>query len=125
MHRGWATRLSQVDAGQADDSPCLDAGSDTAANLALDTLTTSSDEATDTGMVDMGYHYPVTALPLVMGDFDRNQVVNLADFAALQNCLSLSEPGSVPPCCRILDFEPNDVIDFDDFATFEIALSIP
>jgi predicted outer membrane repeat protein len=50
--------LSQRAAGQFVNSPCVDAGSDTAANLGLDSYTTRSDEVTDTDVVDMGYHYP-------------------------------------------------------------------
>jgi parallel beta-helix repeat protein/predicted outer membrane repeat protein len=52
--------LSQIDAGQASTSICVDNGSDTAANLSLDTLTTRTDKVTDSGQVDMGYHYPST-----------------------------------------------------------------
>ncbi len=115
--------LSQLSAGQAEDSPCVDAGNDTAANLNLDTLTTKTDEAVDTDLVDMGYHYPVTGLPLVMGDYDRNQIVNLADFAGMQTCLSDGGVESVPTCCRIFDFEPDDDVDLYDFAAFEAALS--
>ena len=43
--------------GQTINSPCIDAGSDLAANLGLDDKTTRTDGLTDTGMVDMGYHY--------------------------------------------------------------------
>ena len=49
--------LSQVAAGQVSDTPCLDAGSDTAVNLGLDARTTRSDQITDTGTVDIGFHY--------------------------------------------------------------------
>jgi hypothetical protein len=49
--------LSHTAAGQGSDSPCIDAGSDTAANLGLDTRTTRSDDVPDTGTVDLGYHY--------------------------------------------------------------------
>ncbi|MHC4693950.1 MAG: right-handed parallel beta-helix repeat-containing protein [Planctomycetota bacterium] len=49
--------LSQVAAGQANDSPCVDAGSDTAVNLGMDICTTRTDEVGDKGIVDMGYHY--------------------------------------------------------------------
>jgi hypothetical protein len=42
---------------QGSDSPCLDAGSDLAANLGLDTRTTRTDEAVDSGTVDIGFHY--------------------------------------------------------------------
>ena len=51
--------LSQLASGQGADSPCVDAGSGTAASLGLDELTTRTDEKADAGTVDMGYHYPV------------------------------------------------------------------
>ncbi len=38
-------------------SPCVDAGSDTAANLGLSDVTTRTDGTADTGTVDMGYHH--------------------------------------------------------------------
>jgi hypothetical protein len=50
--------LSQTTAGQGSDSPCVDAGSDAAAHLDLDTRSTRTDEFFDMGTVDMGYHYP-------------------------------------------------------------------
>ncbi|MFA5238080.1 MAG: right-handed parallel beta-helix repeat-containing protein [Phycisphaerae bacterium] len=50
--------LSQILAGQASNSPALDNGSDTAANLTLDALTTRTDNVADAGQVDRGYHYP-------------------------------------------------------------------
>ncbi len=55
--------LSQVASGQGIDSPCLDAGSDSASNIeaepgtTLDTTTTRTDLVFDTGIVDMGYHH--------------------------------------------------------------------
>ncbi len=49
--------LSHVAAGQGEDSPCIDAGSDTASNLGLDARTTRTDGVTDSGTVDLGYHY--------------------------------------------------------------------
>ena len=50
--------LSQIIAGQSSDSPCVDAGSDYAANLGLDMHTTRTDGIADGGIVDIGYHYP-------------------------------------------------------------------
>jgi len=50
--------LSQIGAGQWWDSPCVDAGNDTASNLGLGERTTRTDEVGDQGTVDMGYHYP-------------------------------------------------------------------
>ncbi|MBN1593468.1 MAG: right-handed parallel beta-helix repeat-containing protein [Candidatus Coatesbacteria bacterium] len=51
--------LSSEDAGQFENSPCIDAGSDTAEALGLAHLTTRTDNLSDTGLVDMGYHYPI------------------------------------------------------------------
>jgi hypothetical protein len=48
--------LSQTAAGQGVNSPCVDAGSDTAADLGLDALTTRTDSVADAGSVDMGCH---------------------------------------------------------------------
>ncbi len=60
--------LSHIAAGQGADSPAIDAGSDTAANLGLDTRTTRTDSVTDTGTIDLGYHYdPTTAPPAISG----------------------------------------------------------
>ena len=55
--------LSQVVAGEGANSPCVDAGSDTAAKLGLKNKTTRIDKRGDTGTVDMGYHYPKIVLP--------------------------------------------------------------
>jgi hypothetical protein len=49
--------LSQSAASQPADSPCVNAGSDTAANLGLAILTTRTDHVPDTDTADMGYHY--------------------------------------------------------------------
>ncbi len=59
--------LSQTAAGQAADSPAVDAGSDLAATICfngldeticLDSLSTRSDGIADAGTVDLGFHYP-------------------------------------------------------------------
>jgi hypothetical protein len=109
--------LAQTAAGQPVDSPCLNAGSGPAA-APHDTMTTRTDEAVDTDTVDMGYHYPVTGRPLVMGDFDRDGDGDLTDSAALQNCFTGEGPAEVPPCCRIFDLEPDDDVDLVDYAGF-------
>jgi hypothetical protein len=49
--------LSQTSAGQASTSPCVNAGSDSAADLELDMLTTRTDHVFDADTADMGYHY--------------------------------------------------------------------
>ncbi len=57
--------LSSVVAGQDNDSPCIDAGSDPASvlcngspEICLDTLTTFTNHVPDTGIINMGYHFP-------------------------------------------------------------------
>ena len=65
--------LSQIDAGQPADSPCKDAGDLDASAVTYDTVdgtitmsdyTTRIDKVTDSGIVDIGYHYPPTgAIP--------------------------------------------------------------
>ena len=60
--------LSQVAAGQALDSPCVDAGSDLAVNLGMGELTTRTDHVGDTGTVDMGYHYAIPNPADIEGD---------------------------------------------------------
>ncbi len=52
-----ASYLSQTAAGQATESPCVDAGSQSAAAAGLGALTTRTDVAGDAGTVDMGYHF--------------------------------------------------------------------
>ena len=51
--------LSQVAAGQGRNSPLVDAGTQTAASLGLDRWTTRTDGVGDSGLVDLGVHYPV------------------------------------------------------------------
>ncbi|MGB2864401.1 MAG: right-handed parallel beta-helix repeat-containing protein, partial [Sedimentisphaerales bacterium] len=48
--------LSQIEAGQTADSPCVDSGSDLAGNLGMDLYTTRTDRVADAGVVDIGYH---------------------------------------------------------------------
>ena len=64
FHDGYY--LSQIESGQIEDSPCVDAGSDYAATICFhydyyeicfDGLTTRSDETVDSMMIDMGFHY--------------------------------------------------------------------
>lgn len=64
--------LSQQSSGQADDSPCIDTGSDQAANICfegpngetcMNNLWTRTDEAVDSGVADIGFHYGASLLP--------------------------------------------------------------
>ena len=40
-------------------SPCVDAGNTSAAEAGLSDRTTQADGAVDSGLVDLGYHYPL------------------------------------------------------------------
>ncbi|MDI6603219.1 MAG: right-handed parallel beta-helix repeat-containing protein [Patescibacteria group bacterium] len=55
--------LSQIAAGQATTSLCVDAGSDSASALEMDDKTTRTDKVVDSGVVDMGFHYSSEAPP--------------------------------------------------------------
>lgn len=60
--------LSHTSAGQLTDSNCIDAGMGQANQIFVppaNSFTTSTNSASDTGVVDMGFHYPkyTTALP--------------------------------------------------------------
>ncbi len=70
--------LSQTVAGQGANSPCVDAGSDTAENLGLDVYTTRTDKVWDVGIVDMGYHYSGN-----VADFDNDGSVDLEEFGVI------------------------------------------
>ncbi len=72
--------LSQIAAGQTSDSPCVDAGSDTAGNLGMDTLTTRTDHVIDTGIVDMGYHY-LFSRTTCSADINGDGYVDFVDYA--------------------------------------------
>ena len=118
--------LSQTAAGQPLDSPCIDAGSDLAVNLGLDELTTRRDEIGDAGIVDMGYHYPVTGRPFIHGDFDRDGDLDLDDFAEWATymtgpCVSgPCWPTAYPdPCGNIADFDDDGDVDLGDFAELQ------
>jgi hypothetical protein len=106
--------LSQISAGQAVDSLCVDAGSDTAANLEMDISTTRTDHIGDAGTVDMGYHYPKAIVR--SADIDENWHVDFIDFAILagdwdrcsEPCDSNMLPGNI--------FLPDWCVDFNDLA---------
>ncbi|MHC4154165.1 MAG: right-handed parallel beta-helix repeat-containing protein [Planctomycetota bacterium] len=87
--------LSQLAAGQAVDSLCVDAGSDAAANLGMDLYTTRTDEVGDTGIIDMGYHYPIPAGPGA-ADVDGDWDVDLEDYTWFALGWYYGTPNQIP-----------------------------
>ena len=51
--------LSQILAGQTEESPCVNRGPAPASDYGLDIRTTRTDGVNDDGTVDMGYHYKI------------------------------------------------------------------
>ncbi|MBN2018810.1 MAG: S8 family serine peptidase [Sedimentisphaerales bacterium] len=72
--------LSQVAAGQSITSPCVDAGADLVSKFGLSTYTTRTDNVKDSGIVDMGYHYPLVGGCLLF-DYNGDGIVAFEDFA--------------------------------------------
>lgn len=103
--------LSQLAAGQAVDSPCVNAGSDTAVNLGMDKPTTRTDQLWDNGIVDMGYHYPIVYRS---ADIDKNLIVDFFDFAILANNWHLSEPNLSADITRDLKIDFKDLLELAD-----------
>jgi len=60
--------LSHTATGQPVDSPCIDKGSDLASNLGVDIYWTRTDSVTDSGTVDMGFHYGDFSFPRFQTD---------------------------------------------------------
>jgi len=77
--------LSQTAAGQSQNSPCVDTGSDSANAFGLNEYTTRTNEGFDTLTVDMGYHYPLSTLmePCRFCDPASDGIVNFKDYCVL------------------------------------------
>lgn len=131
--------LSDTAAGEPFGSACIDSGGLQADGISLGDGTTLGDRTTqsgemlDTGFVDLGYHYPDTAAPIdpdtglkfLLGDQDRDGVVDLFDYDEFVACLSGPDVGEVTPCCRIFDYELDGDVDVDDFAGFQMSFFPP
>ncbi|MBI4716835.1 MAG: right-handed parallel beta-helix repeat-containing protein [Planctomycetes bacterium] len=113
--------LSHSAARHGVQSPCIDAGGTSAAAEGVSSVTTRSDEATDDGLVDLGFHHPPTGRPFPLGDSDRNGGVSSSDFVDLRACFTGIGPAALTPCCRIFDLEADSDIDLHDAAAFQNA----
>jgi hypothetical protein len=97
--------LSQTAAGQVVDSPCVDAGSDSAVNLGMDIFTTRTDELKDKSIVDMGYHYSFSP---GSPDIDEDGDVDFVDYAWLSMGLFYETSKQIPSGSVVVDGDLSD-----------------
>ena len=122
--------LSQTEAGQPQNSPCVDVGSDLAMTLGLGLFTTRSDDSFDSfdnSIVDMGYHYPlVNTLDQCrycdlntdgVGDPIPDGIIDLYDMAIFASYW-LDEQCELTDWCDGVDFNSDGSVDFDDILIF-------
>jgi hypothetical protein len=102
--------LSQRAAGQAADSPCLDAGDPGTSSPGG---TTRTDDGLDVGVPDMGYHYASYA---TVCDLDGSGRVDGIDLSIIGRAFGAGEGD--PRYIGSADFDRNGVIDGDDLAIF-------
>lgn len=66
---------------------------------------------------------------LGIGDYDCDQIVDLLDFSAWEQCMtgpSVPDPNPQPPNpCQSFDFDGDDDIDLLDFAAFQAVFPVP
>jgi hypothetical protein len=109
--------LSQTDAGQGQNSPCVDAGSDYTSYVGLTGYTTRTDETPDLGRVDMGYHHP-TGEPCRLCDLVRDGVINFRDFARLADKWLDQGCSKANTWCQGADITSDTHVDFRDVVFF-------
>jgi len=115
--------LSHIDAGQNENSPCIDRGS-TRSELAFDfslrDYTTRTDSLADTGQVDRGYHY----LPgpekeeCRLCDLIHDGLINFKDFAIFAMNWLEDDCFVNVDNCQGADFTFNGFVDVNDLAFF-------
>ena len=113
--------LSQIEAGDIADtnSPCVDAGSDSAEALGLHRYTTRTDSVPDMYIVDMGYHYRMP-IRMVSCDFDFDGDVDLADLRILSSYW-LEDRCDLLGWCEGTDLNLDTDVDFIDYAIWAQA----
>jgi hypothetical protein len=118
--------LSQIDAGQSQDSPCVDAGSDYASRLGMHRYITRTDGVFDVNVVDMGYHYPLPHMVEFCSfcDLFPDGIINFADLEVL--LLHWLEDGCSEgnDWCDGTDLTFDTHVDFVDYAVFAGCWSV-
>ncbi len=77
------------------------------------------------GVANGTYDYPVTAVLLAPGDFDRDGDVDLSDFSAFQYCFGGPNRPPAGPNCNVADFDADEDVDLADFAVFQNCFNGP
>jgi hypothetical protein len=112
--------LSQIAAGQAQDSPCVNTGGSSAASLGLDNYTTRTDEKPDVETVDMGYHYPFTPeeQPCRFCELVHEGIINFKDFAVFVSHWLDEGCNPANQWCQHADVTFDTYVDFRDVEYF-------
>ncbi|HEW78577.1 MAG TPA: hypothetical protein ENH34_01225, partial [Phycisphaerales bacterium] len=114
--------LSQAEAGQEVNSPCVDKGSADAHSLDMYRHTTRTDRVIDDGTVDMGYHYILSTDFVGDFDFDGEVEGNITedDWVIFQQHW-LEEGCSFPDWGHGTDLNQDGRVNFIDFSIFNNA----
>ncbi|MHC4153548.1 MAG: right-handed parallel beta-helix repeat-containing protein, partial [Planctomycetota bacterium] len=112
--------LSQTAAGQPQNSPCLDFGSVNASYLGLNAYTTRTDEMFDKGVVDLGYHYPLSryAEPCRICDLIFDGIINFRDYAVFAQGWLDEACSDNNDWCGGSDLSFDTYVDYTDLAFF-------
>jgi subtilisin family serine protease len=110
--------LSQIDAKQSKDSPCVDAGSDDVVAIGFTEHTTRTDEMFDAGIVDMGYHYPLSRMfePCKLCDFIFDGIIDMNDLAVFALKWLDYSCSDTDDWCEGVDLTFDGKVNFDDYA---------
>jgi hypothetical protein len=107
--------LSQIVSGDGRTSPHVDAGSDYASILGFLGRTTRTDGISDSGLVDIGYHYPGRE-PCRLCDLILDGVINFRDFAVLADRWHAEGCSKSNNWCGGADLTSDMIVDMRDIA---------
>ncbi|MHC4365331.1 MAG: right-handed parallel beta-helix repeat-containing protein, partial [Planctomycetota bacterium] len=112
--------LTQIAAGQSQDSPSVDAGSDFASRVGMSRYATRTDEIFDRGLVDMGYHHPYSAKaePCRFTDLFYDHMINFNDYAIFAVNWLREGCSHGNNWCADSDFTFNTTVGVDDLYMF-------
>jgi hypothetical protein len=113
---------SDID-GQNEDSPCIDIGSDSASSYGMNLRTTRTDEVFDHGVVDMGFHYPLSnpTSQCKFCDIVRDGVIDWFDNEAFSEQWLSDGCSQNNGWCQGADFNFDGQVDFADYAIFGLC----